>query len=83
MTLAEVRPGASARVVRIAAHCQGPARRRLLDLGIVPGAQIESEYASPGGDPVAYRVRGALIALRRTQAELIQIIADAPVGAGR
>ena len=61
----------------------GPARRRLLDLGIVPGAQIEAEYASPGGDPVAYRVREALIALRRTQAELIQVVADAPVGAGR
>jgi len=83
MTLAEVRPGAAGRVVRIAAHCQGPARRRLLDLGIVPGALIEAEYASPGGDPVAYRVRGALIALRRVQAELIQVEAHAVVGAAR
>ena len=80
-TLAGLRAGGSARVVRIAAHCQGQARRRLLDLGIVPGALIESEYASPGGDPVAYRIRGALIALRRSQAELIQIEAIAPVGA--
>jgi DtxR family Mn-dependent transcriptional regulator len=81
VTLAEVPPGASARVVRIAAHCQGPARRRLLDLGIVPGALIGAEFASPGGDPVAYRVRGALIALRRIQAELIQVEAGAPVEA--
>jgi ferrous iron transport protein A len=39
----------------------------------VPGTLITIEYASPGGDPVAYRIRGALIALRRTQAELIQV----------
>jgi DtxR family Mn-dependent transcriptional regulator len=71
--LASLAPGESARVVRIAARCQGPARRRLLDLGIVPGALITAEFASPGGDPVAYRVRGALIALRGSQAELIQV----------
>lgn len=72
-SLAALQPGESAQVVRIAAACQGPARRRLLDLGVVPGTVITVEYASPGGDPVAYRIRGALIALRRTQAELIQV----------
>nr|MBP6669933.1 ferrous iron transport protein A [Gemmatimonadales bacterium] len=72
-SLAALRPGESAQVVRIAAACQGPARRRLLDLGVVPGTVITAEYASPGGDPVAYQIRGALIALRRVQAELIQV----------
>lgn len=72
-TLAALRPGESAQVVRIAAACQGPPRRRLLDLGVVPGTVVTVEYASPGGDPVAYRIRGALIALRRVQADLIQV----------
>ena len=54
-TLADLRPGESARVVRIAAACQGPPRRRLLDLGVVPGTVITAEFASPGGDPAAYR----------------------------
>lgn len=72
-TLATLRPGESARVVRLAAACQGPARRRLLDLGVVPGTIITAEYSSPGGDPVAYTIRGALIALRRSQAKLIQV----------
>lgn len=72
-TLADLAPGESARVVRLAAACQGPQRRRLLDLGVVPGTVVRAEYASPGGDPTAYRIRGALIALRRTQAELIQV----------
>jgi DtxR family Mn-dependent transcriptional regulator len=72
-TLAELSPGQSARVVRLSAACQGPQRRRLLDLGVVPGTLISAEFSSPGGDPIAYMIRGALIALRRTQAELIQV----------
>lgn len=72
-TLAELPPGASGRVVRLAAALQGPQRRRLLDLGVVPGTLITVSFTSPGGDPAAYLIRGALIALRRTQAELIQV----------
>ena len=44
-----------------------------MDLGILPGTTIEAELRSPSGDPTAYRVRGALIALRREQSELIYI----------
>jgi DtxR family Mn-dependent transcriptional regulator len=72
-TLADVPRGASARVVRLAAACQGPERRRLLDLGVVPDTIVTPEFSSPGGDPIAYRIRGALIALRRNQARLIQV----------
>jgi DtxR family Mn-dependent transcriptional regulator len=72
-TLADLAPGGAARVVRLSAACQGLQRRRLLDLGVVPGTRITTEFASPGGDPAAYLIRGALIALRRTQAELIQV----------
>ena len=39
-------------------------KRRLYDLGIVPGTKITCMYSSPLGDPKAYFVRGALIALR-------------------
>jgi DtxR family Mn-dependent transcriptional regulator len=52
---------------------QGPERRRLLDLGIVPGTEITAEMRSAGGDPIAYRIRGALIALRKTQAAGIYV----------
>jgi len=48
-------------------------RQRLMDLGIVPGTSIAAEMSSPAGDPVAYRVRGSLVALRREQAAQIQI----------
>jgi len=72
-TLAEVEPGESARVIGIAAQCQGPQRRRLLDLGVVPGTEILAELESAGGDPMAYRIRGALIALREQQASWIEV----------
>lgn len=65
--------GESARVAGIAPTCRGPERRRLLDLGLVPGTLVTAELRAPGGDPTAYRVRGAVLALRRAQAEAIHI----------
>lgn len=68
-----LRPGQSARVALIAPAVQGPERRRLLDLGVTPGTVVTAELSSPSGDPTAYRIRGALIALRRQQAHGILI----------
>jgi DtxR family Mn-dependent transcriptional regulator len=64
------------RVVRISPACRGLERRRLMDLGVIPGTVIEMETRSPGGDPTAYRIRGALIALRRKSSEHIMIARD-------
>lgn len=71
--LSSLRLGERARVVGISLACRGPQRRRLLDLGIVPGTMVEAELKSPSGDPTGYRVRGAMIALRRDQAALINV----------
>lgn len=72
-TLADLNPVESGHVARISPVCTGSERRRLLDLGVVPGTEIRAEYANASGDPVAYRIRGALIALRRAQARAIEI----------
>ena len=72
-TLAEVERGDVVRVIGIHPGLQGPQRRRLLDLGLVPGTRVESELESASGDPVAYRIRGALIALRDDQARWILV----------
>lgn len=66
-------PGEEAQVVRIAAAVQGPQRRRLLDLGVLPGTTVRAEMRSPSGDPMAFRIRGALIALRKPQAQGILV----------
>lgn len=66
-------PGETGEVIELSLRLRGPERRRLMDLGLLPGTQITAEMSAPGGEPVAYRVRGALIALRREQANMIKI----------
>ena len=72
-TLADLERGQSATVTRVSTECRGAQRRRLLDLGVVPGTVITAEMLSPSGDPMAYRIRGALIALRRGHARWIEV----------
>jgi DtxR family Mn-dependent transcriptional regulator len=71
--LTNLKHGEDAQVIGLSPRIRGVERRRLMDLGILPGTAIENEMTSAGGDPIAYRVRGALIALRKSQAELINI----------
>jgi DtxR family Mn-dependent transcriptional regulator len=62
-----------AEVIGISKACRGLQRRRLMDLGIVPGTIITAEMKSLGGDPTAFTIRGAKIALRKSTAELVQV----------
>jgi DtxR family Mn-dependent transcriptional regulator len=80
-TLWRLDMGEVATVTGLSPACQGPQRRRLLDLGLVPGTRVTVEMRSPLRDPVAYRVRGAVIALRRHQADWVQV-ERSPVPAG-
>ena len=48
-------------------------RRRMLDLGLVKGTRVAALQKSPSGDPVAYFIRGAVIALRTEDASKILI----------
>jgi DtxR family transcriptional regulator, Mn-dependent transcriptional regulator len=68
--------GEQAVVAGISPACRGLERRRFMDLGILPGTRITVDLSSPSGDPMAYRVRGALIALRKEQADVINISRD-------
>ena len=47
----------------------GTIRRRLLDMGLVPGTEIEYLFTSPFGDPVAYQIRNAIVAIRKSDAK--------------
>ena len=71
--LSELIPGQKAFVNGINEDCQGIERKRLLDLGFVPGTLVEVEVSSPFRDPTAYRIKGGLIALRKIQASKIRI----------
>ncbi len=71
--LSSLQPGQSARVVQLSNRIRGAERRRLMDLGLLPGTKISNEMDSMAGDPSAYRIRGAVIALRKSQADFIFI----------
>ncbi len=71
MTLNQLDIGLAAKVTKV--HSANAERRRMFDLGILPGTVIEAAMRSPLGDPVAYRVRNSVVALRREQAEMIEV----------
>lgn len=70
-TLNALKPGQQAIVKAL--HSEGLERRRLMDLGLLPGTLVAVELTSPLGDPTAYLVRGTLVALRQEQAARIQV----------
>lgn len=71
LTLDRLRVGETAVLGCIAEH--HPLRGRLIDLGWTAGTTVRCERVSPLGDPVAYRVRGSVIALRRSDGQGIPV----------
>ncbi|GIK22702.1 MAG: metal-dependent transcriptional regulator [Ignavibacteriota bacterium] len=72
-TLSSLKVGEKGTILGIAKSLRGQQRRRLMDLGIVPGTKIEAELESLTSDPIAYRVRGTIVALRKQQTDRIFI----------
>ena len=54
--------------------CEECIKRRLLDMGLVKGTNIEPILASPSKDPRAFLVRGTIIAIRKEDAKDIKIM---------
>ncbi|MCI8996307.1 MAG: ferrous iron transport protein B [Lachnospiraceae bacterium] len=71
-TLYDLNPGDSALVQKLI-HT-GSMRRRLLDLGLTQGTQVTCVGHGPGGDPRAYLIRGAVIALRARDSCRVEIL---------
>jgi len=70
-TLAEIKVGQRARVVKLLV--EGITRRRLLDLGLLPGTEVRAVMKSPLGTPTAYDIRGSVLALRTEDASKIVV----------
>jgi Fe2+ transport system protein FeoA len=69
--LNQLQPGQAATIVRVGGH--GPLRRRCMEMGLVRGETVRVERVAPLGDPVAYRVKGYRLSLRREEAGHIQV----------
>jgi len=74
MTLAELGSGQHATVRAVRAT--GETKRRITDLGLLPGTSVTVALENPLGDPRAYLIRGSLFALRNDQTRLIEVVTE-------
>ena len=71
LSLDEVEPGS--RVVVVHLRGRGLSRRRLLAVGMVPGAVVEVLRRAPLQDPIEYRVKGTDFSIRARDAHLVEV----------
>ena len=71
MMLNELQPGGRATVKAL--YCDGAMSRRLRELGLIAGTPVTCLGRSPLGDPAAYAIRGAVIALRDAEGRKIEV----------
>ncbi|MGC4094835.1 MAG: FeoA family protein [Polyangiaceae bacterium] len=72
MNLAELPLGAVAKVTHVGGA--GSFRRRLMELGLLPGTRVEVISCAPLGDPLELLVRGSSLSIRREQAQSVEIM---------
>ena len=71
MTLSEMAPGSKGRILKVGGR--GIVKRRIVDMGVVPGVEIEVERYAPLGDPIEIKVKGYHLSLRKDDASYITI----------
>lgn len=71
MTLADLKKGESRTVLSI--RGDGAVTRRLMEMGLIPGVSVSMVKTAPFGDPLEIRVRGYSLALRRNEAETVEL----------
>jgi Fe2+ transport system protein FeoA len=69
--LNELKRGERGKIVKIGGR--GSVHRRLLDMGLVSGSDIEMERVAPLGDPIEIKVKGYNLSLRKEEAGSIQV----------
>ncbi|HEX8289252.1 MAG TPA: ferrous iron transport protein A [Pyrinomonadaceae bacterium] len=70
-TLADLSIGAEAKVIRVAGKTA--VTRRLMEMGVVPGVAVKVIKTAPFGDPIQIRVRGYSLAMRKSEAENVEV----------
>jgi len=70
-TLTSLPIGSAAKVVAV--NGSGRITRRLMEMGVIPGVSLEVLKAAPFGDPIEVRVRGYSLAMRRNEADAIEV----------
>ena len=71
MKLSDIKVGEEARVTDI--RVNGDIKRRLYDIGLIPGTIVKAVMQSPFGEPIAYNIRGSIIAIRKEDTSKILV----------
>ena len=71
MTLNVLKTGSSGIITAVGGD--GPLRRRLLDMGLIPHTRVTLQKVAPMGDPIEIRVRGYELTLRVEEAQKIEV----------
>jgi len=70
-TLSNLPVGSEARVVSV--NATNGIARRIMEMGVIPGVTVSVVKAAPFGDPIEIRVRGYSLAMRKTEADAIEV----------
>lgn len=71
INLSDLKPGQKATITSVTG--KGAARRRMIDMGMTKGSQVEVIRKAPMGDPIDFRVKGYHLSLRKAEAERILV----------
>ncbi len=70
-TLREAKIGDTVRVVKL--HGEGAVKRRIMDMGLTKGVEVQIRRVAPLGDPIEVTVRGYELSIRKADAEMIEV----------
>ena len=70
-TLRQIRAGSKAKGVKL--HGEGAVKRRIMDMGITKGVEVQVCKVAPLGDPIEVTVRGYQLSIRKADAEMIEV----------
>ncbi|MCI9542455.1 MAG: ferrous iron transport protein A [Lachnospiraceae bacterium] len=70
-TLKESKVGDTVRVVKL--HGEGAVKRRIMDMGLTKGVDVQVRKVAPLGDPIEITVRGYELSIRKADAEMIEV----------
>lgn len=70
-TLKESKVGDTVRIVKL--HGEGAVKRRIMDMGLTKGVEVQIRKVAPLGDPIEVTVRGYELSIRKADAEMIEV----------
>ena len=74
MRLSDLNTGQTATILKVSGH--GGFRRRIMEMGFVRGQRVEVKFNAPLRDPIEYRIMGYDVSLRRSEAEMIEVLSN-------